>query len=187
MAHPIHTMSGAQEAEPFRFECATCGKMHDEIPIFAWDYPAQYLTIPEADRARRVALSDSTCVIDDEWFFIRGSIEIPVRGYREPLSYSVWLSVSRDSFGRFAAIPADPPTNHESYFGWLCTAIPGYPDTQLLKTVVHVRTSLLRPCVQLEASDHPLAIEQREGIDVWRVQQIVERVTHPHHRLAVSA
>ena len=186
MAHPIQTMIDAREAEPFRFECAECGKMHEEIPMFGWDFPAQYLTVPEAERARRVSLAESTCVIDDEWFFIRGCIEIPVRGYREPLSYNVWLSVSRDNFARFSAVRSVHAAG-DSYFGWLCTAIPGYPDTQLLKTLVRVRSAPQRPSVQLEASDHPLAIEQREGIAVWRVQQIVERVTRPHHREPVHS
>src|SRR4029077_5183496 len=123
-----------------------CGTLHEGIPSFGWDYPAQYLALPDGERARRAALSDDTCVIDDEWFFIRGCLEIRVHGYQEPLNYGAWLSLSRGSFARYAASFDD--VNRRSgmtYFGWLCTAIPGYPDTQLLKSVVQVRAWPTRP------------------------------------------
>ena len=176
----MQTTVAFRDAEPFRFDCATCGSIHDGIPSFGWDYPAQYLAIPEVERGRRVMLSDDACVIDNEWFFIRGCLEIPVHGYKEPLNYGVWLSLSRDNFRRYTASFEDVNRQHgSSYFGWLCTAIPGYPDTQLLKTTVHGRPWPTRPFVELEATDHPLAVEQREGVSPWRVQQIVERIMHP--------
>jgi len=185
MTHPIQTTIDFQDSEPFRFECASCGTLHDGIPSFGWDFPAQYLAVPDAERARRVVLSDDACVIDDEWFFVRGCLEIPVHGYKEHLNYGVWLSLSRDSFTRYSATFDD--VNRRSgakFFGWLCTAIPGYPDTQLLKTMLLVRPWPTRPLVQLEATDHPLAVEQRTGVNPWRVQQIVERIMHPRHRSA---
>ena len=183
MTHPIQATVGFRDPEPFRFECASCGAVHEGIPSFGWDFPAQYLAIPEGERLRRVILSDDACVIDDEWFFIRGCLEIQVRGYHEPLSYGVWLSLSRESFARYSSTFEDVNRRGGStYFGWLCTAIPGYPDTQLLKTVVHVRPWPTRPYIQLEATDHPLALEQRDGVNPWRVQQIVERIMHPRHR-----
>jgi len=183
MTHPIQTTVGFQDSERFRFECASCGETHEGIPSFGWDFPAQYLAVPETERAQRAVLSDDACVIDNEWFFIRGCLEIPVRGYREPLNYGVWLSLSRDSFARYS-VSFDDVNRHQgsTYFGWLCTAIPGYPDTQLLKTAVHVRRWPSRPFVQLEPTDHPLALEQRDGVNPWRVQQIVERIMHPRHR-----
>lgn len=185
MTHPIQTTIDFQDSEPFRFECASCGTLHEGIPSFGWDYPAQYLALPDSERSRRAVLSDDTCVIDNEWFFIRGCLEIRVHGYQEPLNYGVWLSLSRDGFARYAASFDD--MNRRSgttYFGWLCTAIPGYPDTQLLKSVVHVRPWPTRPYVQLEQTDHPLALEQQSGVNPWRVQQIVERIMHPRHRSA---
>ena len=179
----MQTTIGFRDTDPFHFECATCGTTHEGIPSFGWDYPAQYLAIPEAARASRVVLSDDACVIDDEWFYVRGCLEIAVHGYDEPLNYGVWLSLSRDNYTRYVSVFDD--VNRRSgttFFGWLCTTIPGYPDTQLLKTVVHVRPWPARPLVQLEPTDHPLALEQRDGVSPWRVQQIVERIMHPRHR-----
>jgi hypothetical protein len=38
-----------------------------------------------------------------------------------------------------------------------------------LKTMVHTQPVGVRPSIELEPTDHPLAIEQREGITVARV------------------
>jgi hypothetical protein len=37
----------------------------------------------------------------------------------------------------------------------------------------------MRGLVELEPTDHPLAVEQREGITFARVPQIAERMLHP--------
>jgi hypothetical protein len=57
------------------------------------------------------------------------------------------------------------------YFGWLSTAIPEYPDTMYLKTIVHQRAVGERPSVELEATDHPLAVDQRNRISRERLRK----------------
>ncbi len=65
------------------------------------------------------------------------------------------------------------------YFGWLCTKIPEYPDTVFLKTMVHQRAVGQRPVVELDETDHPLSVDQRNGIDPGRMQEIIRKVLHP--------
>ena len=179
MTHLWQASVGFRDSERFRFECASCGDEHVGIPSFGWEYPVQYFALSESERDGRAVLSDDTCVIDDQWYFIRGCLEVPVHGYEEPLNYGVWLSLSRWSFTRYAELFEDVGrAAGEQFFGWLCTAIPGYPDTQLLKTMISVRAWPTRPYVGLEPNDHPLAVEQREGVSEQRVQQLVERILH---------
>ena len=64
------------------------------------------------------------------------------------------------------------------WFGWLCNRIAGYSDTLLLKTQVHLRPYPARPFIELEPTEHPLAVEQREGIDLKRLQSIIEAHRH---------
>ena len=45
--------------------------------------------------------------------------------------------------------------------------------------MVRVRDWPTRPYVDLEPTDHPLAIEQREGITAARAREIAERIMHP--------
>jgi hypothetical protein len=59
--------------------------------------------------------------------------------------------------------------------------LPGYPDTLHLKTMVHTREPGRRPFIELDPTDHPLAVEQREGITWERVQEIAELVLHGEH------
>jgi hypothetical protein len=169
----------------FGFECATCGRRHVGMPSFGWDWPAQYLLVPEAERASRVELGDDHCVIDGRWFFARGCLEVPVVGHREPLSWGAWVSLSRESFERYADLHDDPRREPGARFvGWLCSAIPGYPDPgdEPLRVALHVRPWPTLPYLELEPTDYPLAVEQREGITPERVRAIAERVMHPPPR-----
>jgi hypothetical protein len=69
--------------------------------------------------------------------------------------------------------------SEEPYFGWLSSDIPSYEPTTLeLKTHVHTQPVGQRPVVELEPTDHPLAVEQRTGITVARVQRIAELMLH---------
>ena len=164
----------------FGFTCASCGEYHVGMPSFGWDWPVQYLLVPEAERARRVELGPDYCVIDGEWFFVRGCLEVPVRGHDEPLSWGAWVSLSGENFQRYAELHDDVAREPGARFvGWLCSIIPGYPETQELVAALHVRPWPTRPFIELQPTDHPLAVEQREGITPARVQEIAEHVMHP--------
>ncbi|MDX2296351.1 MULTISPECIES: DUF2199 domain-containing protein [Streptomyces] len=121
-------------------------------------------------------LSSDQCVIRGEHFFVRGLIEIPVLGSDEVFSWGVWVSLSRANFSRAADLWDTPGREaEEPYFGWLTTELLVYPATTLnLKTHVHTRPVGQRPLIELEPTDHPLAVEQRNGITLDRVREIAE-------------
>jgi hypothetical protein len=164
------------------YQCATCGQWHAELP-FAWhlEQPDLVLSIPEVERSSRVQLSSDQCVIDHDSFFIRGLIEIPVLDTAEKFAWGVWISLSAASFGRADDLWSEEGRESEPpYFGWLSNEVPLYPSTLNLKTKVHSRPIGQRPSIELEPTDHPLAIEQREGITVARVTAIAQSVTGDH-------
>ena len=75
--------------------------LHDDLPFaYGADAPDAWLAIPPAERQRRGELSSDQCVIDDEHYFVRGNIEIPVIGQALPLSWGVWVSLSQTNFLR---------------------------------------------------------------------------------------
>ena len=77
------------------YYCHTCGKHHDELPFaYGTDAPDAWLAIPANERLRRGELSSDQCVIDNEFFFVRGNLEIPVIGQATP---------SREAFGFLSA------------------------------------------------------------------------------------
>lgn len=153
--------------------------MHRGMPTFGWSYPIQYLQVPEEERAERCSLGSDDCVIDEELFFVRGCIEIPVEDCDEPFAWGAWVSLSRDNFHIFIEhFGRDRRSHLEPMFGWLCSRIVAYPDTLNLKTRLHLRDDGIRPYIELEPTDHPLAVEQRSGISQARVAEIYALMTH---------
>ncbi|WP_373283869.1 DUF2199 domain-containing protein [Nocardia exalbida] len=55
-------------------------------------------------------------------------------------------------------------------------------DDPELEDQAHSQPVGVRPTVELEPADHPLAVEQRTGITLARVQAIAERLRHPRDR-----
>jgi len=168
--------------DDFSYRCQTCGEIHVGLPDLAFDAPWHYYGLPEDEREACAVLDSDTCSIRDEDFFIRGCLEIPVHGRKEPFSYGVWESLSREHFRRYVELYEDQRrVTNEPWFAWLCSQLPGYPDTLLLKTNLHLRQYPTRPYIELEPTDHPLAVEQREGISLRRLQEIVELNRHGTH------
>ncbi len=129
---------------------------------------------------RERQLGSDQCVIKNKHFFIRGLIRLPVLDADQDFEWGVWVSLSRDNFERASGLwetegrEAEPP-----YFGWLSSELRPYePSTLNLKTNVHTQPVGLRPLVELEPTDHPLAVEQREGITLARVQEFAEILLH---------
>lgn len=162
-----------------KFQCACCDEIVEGIPTFGWDYPIHYLDVPEAERPERVFLTSDLCVIDDKWFFVRGCLEIPVIGHDDPFIWGVWVSLSEDNFFEFQELlEVKERSKFGPYFGWFSASINIYPETLNLKTKVHIRDDGVRPYIELEPTDHPLALEQQQGISVKRVSEIYANRVH---------
>ena len=163
-----------------QFTCVACGEIHDGIPAWHFAAPVQALAIPKEDRRNRVELTEDDCVIDGDQFYLKGLLEIPIQDTSQPFTWGVWVSVSEESYVRFSELFDDPlRESGEWFFGWLCSSVPGYPDTQLLKTNLRVREYPMRPLIELEPTDHPLAIDQREGINRDRAVGMAQSLLHP--------
>ncbi len=163
------------------FVCRMCGERHAGLPAFHFDAPGQIDLVPPEERDARVELRDDTCIIelDGTHRFVRGQLEIPIEGVDETFLWSVWVSLSEASFARYSELfEDDDRVPGEAFFGWLCNALPEYPDTMFLKTRLHVRAYPSRPSVELEPTDHPLAVDQREGISRERAVELAERLLH---------
>ena len=81
-------------------------------------------------------------------------------------------------FDRYVATLGRSSPPEGPYFGWLSNSVPGYPETLNLKTHVRFRENMLRPTIELEPTEHPLAVHQRGGISPEALQAIVEAGLH---------
>ncbi|WP_236548979.1 MULTISPECIES: DUF2199 domain-containing protein [unclassified Exiguobacterium] len=98
-------------------------------------------------------------------------------GEDDPFIWNVWVSLSPNNFFKVIDLWDEPTRiDLDSTFGWLSTELPIYPDTINLKTNVHMRAVGIRPLIELEPTNHPLAMEQRNGITRLRVDDIFRLV-----------
>jgi hypothetical protein len=161
--------------------CRCCGKRHDGLPMsYGTDAPAYWDASLANDASSR--LEQEQCIIKAEHFFVQCRLVIPVADGPPgtEFDWGVWVSLSRDNFSRALSLWTTVGREQEPpYFGWLSTELPLYqPSTLLLKTRVHTQPVGNRPLVELEPTGHPLAVEQRSGITLSRVQEIAETLLH---------
>ena len=162
------------------YACRRCGERHCGLPMsYGTDAPAYWDPSLAGDKSS--TLEQEQCIIKNEHFFVRGRLVIPVTDAAgTEFDWGVWVSLGRDSFTRALSLRTTPGREREqSYFGWMSTELPLYqPSTLLLKTRVHTQAVGQRPLVELEPTGHPLAVEQRTGITLARVQEIAETLLH---------
>jgi hypothetical protein len=165
--------------ETFRFVCAQCGETHEGLPGFSFPYPMELNSIPQSEWPNRVALGSDACVIDHQWFFVLAQLELPMRGSEEALTYGVWVSVSEASFETFQRTFEQRAgrENEEPLFAWLTAVPPPFPRATL-KSRVHLRPYPERPWLELEPTEHPAAVAQREGLSRQEVVEIAQRLLH---------
>jgi len=176
-----------QDLVDFRWKCGNCEEWHTGACLdFTYDSPDYWCAEYEQEGDRsgllstrnvvrpKTFLNDDYCAINDNDFFIRGLIQLPIIGTSEALRWGVWGSLSRENFEIVLKMDESvgsvkmPPM-----FSWLSTQMPEYPDTLLLKMHAHFQGNQMRPIFELELTDHPLSQEFHKGITAERVKEIM--------------
>ncbi len=154
-----------------KYKCACCGETHDSMPDLTFDKPGYVYSIPEEERESRVKIDSDLCAVDQEHYFIRAVLLIPIIDTNENLGLGVWVSQKKENFETYLD---NYDTNEIGpFFGWLSNEFNygGVPTTNL-KTMVHFQCNEQRPLVELDESDHPLYSAQKHGItmdEAWRI------------------
>jgi hypothetical protein len=162
------------------WRCASCGEVHTDLPALVIEAPAIWFDSTEDQRARDFELTTDTCIWCNEGYFVRCVLALPFVDREGSLEFGIWSSLSKDNFHRYMAEFESPErANLRPMFGWFSNRLPGYPDTENLKCHVHPREPGLRPTIQLEPTDHPLAVQQRTGI------KFEEAVAYAHRHLGL--
>lgn len=166
-------------AVSFRFTCHSCGQIHEGMPSFGADAPLAYYALPRWRRLAKASLGSDDSVIDGRQYYIRGCLEVPVESSPEPLVWGVWVSLDKPDFEQWVSVfDASERSHLGPYPGRLETALPLYLDTLQLEVLVRLRDNGLRPLVELEPGDHPLVVEQRQGINIDRAVELCEIMLH---------
>ena len=161
------------------FVCQHCAQRHPGPPM-GFDLTAPEHWTPDLAADPLNVLEDEACVIQGVGYFIHGLLEIPVIGSTEPFLWTACVSLSKDNFARAVELWEEPGRESEPpCFGWLSSEIPGY-QVPTLNLRTNLRTGPVgeRPSIELEPTDHPLAVDQRHGITRARVEEIAGRLAH---------
>jgi hypothetical protein len=172
-----------------RWKCGSCDEWHTGPCLdFGYEEPFYWgkaqekksrwtnLIPRELKKPSKTFLDQDYCAINDESFFVRGLIHLPIIGAAETFRWGVWGSLSRENFETLLRMDGDPKrTELPGMFSWLSCRIAEYPETLNLKMYAHIQEPGSRPHFQLEPSEHPLAQEYRHGIAPDRVKEIMLR------------
>ncbi|MDZ4781943.1 MAG: DUF2199 domain-containing protein [Planctomycetia bacterium] len=162
------------------YVCQCCGQRFDGLPLdFVGEAPWRNMGVSDDEFDARVLLEKSLCVVDGQFFFVRGHIRLPILGTDDVFVWSVWCSLSNDSFRHLYEHWDDSDRAGDTYFGWLCTVLPCYEATTWnLKSNVRSRNNDLVPLIEIQPVDHPIYQEQQEGITVERWHSIAHQLLH---------
>ena len=159
--------------------CPCCGETHSGIFDIAHNKPDPWQGGEECSpNSAAVAsthfLSEDFCVLKGEHFFLRCVLEIPILGTeRACLGFGIWSNVQSKSFTQCVETFDDGRQGELGpWLGRIANQMNGYPDTFNLKCRIHPRSGRQRPRIEPESADHPLALDQRNGITFDRLLEI---------------
>ena len=159
--------------------CPCCGQKHAGLFDIAYVRPEQwtgsedYRPNSEARAASHI-LTEDFCVLEGEHYFVRCVLELPIAGApSERFGFGVWSTLSQKNFDLYVESFDSGVQEHLGpWFGWFSNRLFDYPDTLNLKCQVHLRDGRIRPWIELEPTEHPLAVEQRQGITFDRILEL---------------
>jgi hypothetical protein len=147
--------------------------------------PPFLLDLPEEEYEERVECDDDLCWVragegrpkDEDIYAIRVILEVPTHGAGAPFTWGVWVTQSKESFLRYIEGVGKDQTGEIS-FGWFPVSLSFYkrsdPDEPLENLACDVmwQQEGMRPKIVLHESDHPLYLDQRDGISRKRAVEI---------------
>ena len=150
----------------FSWTCPCCGEQQEGLPALAFTTPDNLPELTMWQWFRHGGYGDDLYVDRESGgYFVRCVLEIPIIGCEQPLEWGVWSSLSEANFKHYRkTMGGKDRSKLDAMFGWFSSHLPGYPETRGLKCNVVARDAGLRPLIDLEPTDHPLAIDQRNGI-----------------------
>jgi len=167
------------------FVCRSCGETHRGIPELACGKPEQWPGDEDkqpnsAIMTSKNVLTEDFCVLDGEHFFVRAVLYLPIKEFKkEKFGFGVWTTLSKKNFGIYVEnFDRTDQGDLGPWFGWFSNRLEGYPDTLNLKCQVYPQFERLRPQIELEMTDHPLVLEQKEGVSINRVLEILSKNGH---------
>jgi hypothetical protein len=139
-----------------------------------------FANMKREERDVRANIGSDQCMVDQEWFFIRGCLEIPVLDSNEPFLCGLWATVHERAYDEISESwqEAGREKIRGPYKGRLANSLSVYAGTLNLKVTILVQPVGTRPSFLIDEREHPLAVEQQTGISKARASELVALLLH---------
>lgn len=160
--------------------CSRCNDEHAELEP-AFRRPDAFFAVPEAERKERIRESDDLVSIDDEAFFVRGVVDLPVLGRAAGYAWGFWVKVARAHFDTaLRYFDEDPPLDHPGFPGTLANQTRWLPPTLGVAVHVHLGRGSSRPRLMVLDDSHVLAQHQVRGVSLQLVHDWSDLISGHH-------
>jgi hypothetical protein len=139
----------------------------------AFAKPADYIAVLDGERDRRCALTTDWCVIDEQRFYIRGILIVPVTDTADEFGWGLWARIGKPAFQRYYELYSADGAAEPPFRGHLCGEHRGYEGLDGLEVNVQLRSATERPAFTMLRCGHLLYKEQQRGITLHRVHEIL--------------
>jgi len=160
------------------FVCSVCGEHHDERLLdIRLGLPDSIHALDPDDRDGRTWLGDDFAVLDEERFFVRGLLELPIPELANRFGYGAWVEVPMQTFRTLMARWHEPE-QFEPATGYLANTLEPYEGTIGLEATLRAISADRLPAIDLADAAHPLVRDQRHGITAERSDELAAVVLH---------
>ena len=165
--------------------CACCGELApiSELEL-SFRLPDDVFKLSKTEQGARCRLNSEYVVLNDNRFFIRALIPLPVHGRTESYHIGIWAEVSKKDFVRVLSLSAKPAlASAPPIPARLANQVPFHESTMGLSVTLQLTGPDTVPEVQVRPCNHTLYAEQCNGIDEGRVLEYAQPVLqHAHAR-----
>jgi hypothetical protein len=162
-----------------QFDCDVCAQRHD-IPLnMGFSVPDVVNKLLPWEKESRCKYSEDWCIIDEQFYYIRGCLQVPIAGTNNIFSWGVWTTLSEEDFDRTMELWSDESRSAEpDYKGSLANTLPTYKETRTVNLAVRTRAVGDRPLLLVTDEDHGLFNHQRQGMPMERAIELAKLVLH---------
>jgi hypothetical protein len=154
--------------------CGHCGRdLGAHARDIGYSLPDVVWALDDDERDRRAKYDSDTCQLDQSRFFIRGIAFVSILETGEHFGWGLWTEVSQQVFARYLELYDADARREPTAEGRLANTPQGYPDLEGHPVDIAFGAADDRPQLTLRTSQHPLSVEQRRGISLARVHELI--------------
>ena len=152
-------------AQDMRYRCGACGKIHKGMPDVSFAAPLDYYGIPQEERLDRAVLSREACVLDDERFFLRARLALPIRDTDSQFGWLVWCELPEVDFWTVWQTRSEAgATLDEPFEATLANSLPEFERSHGVEGLLTLGPDGGLPEFTILDDNHPLSVCQRAGL-----------------------